>query len=268
MTLELDRLAPLPIRCKSYPGETARSFSTRLLARNNVSFEVEHDSLKERHIIDGPLSDDQWLAIWRRLGGLHHSAFTAPQYTSLGEWVTARRLCAQCSAGETVSVYSPATGLICLRHRRWMDRCDLPVTQSHVQAEATFRKRLATLGFTHDGPEMRFALVCAGRTAPFPSIHTRDVLTLAHRSALLYPLQVKIAHWIWCEVIPNAAPELPDTAVLERLLEARLEPLQGEAEPWRVSPLIAQLLIEVADLEISGPRNFGRLHPILHWLSR
>lgn len=264
--VDLTRIRPLPIKCRLHDGENARSYAFRLCNMNGIEPNVIRDFLIETGALDARAWRADTLSIWRRLGDLDERAFITPQVTALDEWVHDRRLCRQCCAGWLANGRLPQVGLICLRHRNWLD--DLPGSptpnRDQLAAEKRYRRSLAPLGMTFDGPEMTFSLVCAGRVAASTTIAAE--VRSAPRVMLnrvLYPIQVQIAAWLWTRLLGTG--HAPPQWSLDRVsveLTSLLKLLDRD-HSWRASPLVRTLMKEASQLHVLNPATFGRLHPAL-----
>lgn len=264
--VDLTRIRPLPLKCRLHNGENARSYASRLCNVNGIEPNVIRDFLIETGALDARAWSANTLSIWRRLGDLDERAFTTPHVTAIDEWVNDRQLCRRCCAGSLAYGRLPHVGLICVRHDNWLN--DLPGSlkphSDQLAAEKRFRRRLAPLGMTFDGPEMTFSLVCAGRIAASTRIASEVRSTpRAMLNRVLYPIQVQIAAWLWTRLM--GAGRAPTQWSLDRVsveLDLLLN-LTDRDHTLRVSPLVRTLLKESSKLQVLEPATFGRLHPTL-----
>lgn len=184
----LSTIPRLPVACRVFDGENCRSLSGRLLAANGVSRAVLEDYLAYRYGVELSSAAVDHLEVWRHLGGLDRRAFSTAPVTPGGEWVTDRRLCLRCCAGQDASGRAPTVGRICLRHRLWLPNPRVKVASPvHLAAERDFRRRLSSHGVTFDGPWMRAGLELAAILNPLGSPATAEAL---------YPVQVRAAAWL------------------------------------------------------------------------
>ncbi|MBS4729861.1 hypothetical protein MSM1_19965 [Mycobacterium sp. SM1] len=103
------------------------------------------------------------MEVWRQLGNLHPSAFTAPTKIN-GDPVTDRRLCLQCTQGNAAIGRLPHAGLVYLQHKRWIGsspQVDLHTYVAALTAERHFRNHLAARGVLFDSFAMELGKVCA-----------------------------------------------------------------------------------------------------------
>lgn len=193
-------IRPLPVPTRPFDGENLNSYAARHTRRNATTIDHIERALRQ----DGTManttmrSPPERLNAWRQLGRLHSSAFTTLGSIH-GQPVLERPLCLRCTNGEAAIGRLPATGWVCIRHRRWIkaQQCDIRALPELLAAERHFRRVLAPRGVLADAPAMRLARDCAGVDIKL------DVLTQRAERAgtditdmLLYPETVKIARLI------------------------------------------------------------------------
>jgi hypothetical protein len=158
------RLQPLPVPTRVYGGEGVVSYSHRHAARNHSQPGEIETGLRERGIrLRKAHSAAERVDVWRQLGNLYQSAFTAPTKMN-GDPVTDRRLCLRCTQGNPAIGRLPHVGLICLRHKRWIGsspQVDLHAYVAALTAERHFRNHLAARGVLFDSFAMELGRACA-----------------------------------------------------------------------------------------------------------
>lgn len=210
-------IQPLPVPTRLFGGESLNSYAARHTRRNATTIDALERALRQdRAVANTTLrSHPERLNAWRQLGQLHSSAFTTP-ISIRGQHVLERPLCLQCTRGEAAIGRLPATGWICVRHRRWIkaQQRDIRALPELLAAERHFRRVLIPRRVLADAPAMRLAKDCAGVGIKL------DVLTQRAEQAgtdnpdiLLYPETVKIARLITSPAIqarladPDRSPD-------------------------------------------------------------
>lgn len=229
------RLQPLPVPTRAYNGEGIDSYSRRHAQRNHTSAEDIEKALREHGVLTTRARQaPERLEAWRQLGNLHPSAFTGRGPAS------DRAICHRCTGGNRARGRTPGTGLVCIRHRRWLGepQADIRHIPTLLTAERQFRKHLAGRGITTDSYAMTLGRECAilgiGRTALQARAQRAGT---PDQSILLYPEQVALARLLTrprfietaCE--PDTDGRLRHRAVERAVLH--ILPETGQAEPWR-----------------------------------
>jgi hypothetical protein len=240
------------------------SYARRASERNHSDVQSVEAALRERGLMvsKGRSAPDR-LAAWRHLGRLHESAFTIPQYIA-ENWVSDRQLCLKCARGNAAHGRSPRVGLVCVRHKRWLEgqQIDLHRFPPALAAERHFRNRLATRGVPFDAPVMvvaRDAVLAA--IGPSEVERRRRASMIQRTQILVYPEQVALARLLAQPFFVTVIAE-PDVkgdvryAHLVRGVQACI-PVSEDAEPWRAVNRIWQVASRLC-WEIRDARLVGR----------
>lgn len=241
------RLQPLPVPTRVYGGEGIVSYSHRHAARNQSPPGEIETGLRERGIrVRKAHSAAERVDVWRQLGNLHTSAFTAPTKID-GDPVTDRRLCLQCTQGNPAIGRLPRVGLVCLRHKRWLassPQIDLCAFVAALTAERHFRNHLAARGVLFDSFAMELAKACANPVfVGVEEIERRrqqsDIETV---DALIYPEQIKFARMLtsptFLEYVTNPAHLADDRRARITREVTKILPAWDDSESWRVTERI------------------------------
>lgn len=230
-------IEPLPVPTRVFHGEIVTSYARRHAANN---FTTERDvQASVRHRGDGPTELE---ALWRQLGGLHHTAFTVPSHLG-GTPVTERPLCLRCTRGHPARGRLPEVGFVCLRHRRWIGegtQTDLASGFAEVLgAERRFRRLLVPRGVMIAS----LAMTAAGEAA-------REAVggegTLGAIRA--YPEQIRVATVLSDTPLmwQVTDPELPATDRTEQLKAAigKVTTLRDRSAQWRLHARLSHTLAD------------------------
>jgi hypothetical protein len=241
------RLQPLPVPTRVYGGEGVVSYSHRHAARNHSQPGEIETGLRERGIrLRKAHSAAERVDVWRQLGNLYQSAFTAPTKMN-GDPVTDRRLCLRCTQGNPAIGRLPHVGLICLRHKRWIGsspQVDLHAYVAALTAERHFRNHLAARGVLFDSFAMELGRACANPVfIGIQEIERRrqqtDIETVA---ALVYPEQIKFARMLtsppFLEYVTDPSREARDRRARITCEAAKILPVWDDSESWRVTERI------------------------------
>lgn len=192
-------------------------------------------------------------AVWRALGDLNLRAFSQPQVVE-GNWVVTRSLCLRCSKDDLASGMLPEVGLVCLKHRRWIEgpEQDLAVFREALAAERKYRTHLAPQGAVVESPVMLLAeesaLVGISRAT---LVERQSRLERDHPASLLvYPETVRLARLLTRTsfldaVLGEAAPRWK-RAMVEREVRAIL-PDAVDAENWRALARVWAMVLDLQD---------------------
>jgi hypothetical protein len=240
-------LQPLPVPTRVYGGEGVVSYSHRHAARNHSQPGEIETGLRERGIrLRRAHSAVERVDVWRQLGNLDPSAFTAPTKIN-GDPVTDRRLCLRCTQGNPAIGRLPHVGLVCLRHKRWIGsspQVDLHAYVAALTAERHFRNHLAARGVLFDSFAMELGRACANSVfIGIQEIERRrqqaGIVTIA---ALVYPEQVKFAGMLtsplFLEYVTDPAREASDRRAQITREAMKIIPAWDDSESWRVAERI------------------------------
>jgi hypothetical protein len=235
-------LHSLPVPTRVYGGEGVVSYSYRHAARNHSQAADIEVGVRERGIrLRKGHSAPERLDVWRQLGNLHPSAFTTPSRIA-GDPVKDRRLCLRCTCGDPAVGRLPHVGLVCLRHKRWLDspQIDLHTYVAALSAERHFRNHLAVHGVLFDSFAMELGRACAhpvfiGSDEIERRMQQTGIDTVA---ALVYPEQVKFARMLtsrmFIEYVSDPAREARDRNARITREVANILPVWDDSESWRV----------------------------------
>ncbi|BBY08936.1 hypothetical protein [Mycobacterium noviomagense] len=193
------KLKPLPIRTKIYAGETVDSFAHRASVQNHTTVKAVETALVD----SGDLKSRARSAhgrpeAWRQLGLLRADAFCAP--TTLEDNVIhERNLCLHCTRGEVAVGRIPGTGMVCLRHRRWVGQPQLDIRDYRpaLSAERRFRALFRSRGLVFDCTAMMIGLETAVVALGGDELERRRTTTgIPAIEALAYREQVAIAQML------------------------------------------------------------------------
>jgi hypothetical protein len=241
------RLQPLPVPTRVYGGEGVVSYSRRHAARNHSRAGEIEIGVRERGIRLGrghsaPERND----VWRQIGNLHPSAFTAPTKIN-GDPVTDRRLCLHCTQGNPAIGRLPHVGLVCLRHKRWIGsspQVDLHAFVAALTAERHFRNHLSARGVLFDSFAMELGSACANPV--FIGVQEiqrrRQQAGVDTVAALVYPEQIKFARMLtsstFLEYVTDPASDASSRRERITCEAAKILPVWDDSESWRVTERI------------------------------
>lgn len=236
-------ITPLPVRTRTFHGESLDSYTRRHAARNFCNPSDIDRALRERGVIKSKnRRDPERLQAWRELGGLRTNSFTSPDYV-LDQEVTERLLCLRCTRGEPARGRLTGIGLVCVKHRRWLGspQTDLHSYSPALTAERHFRSRLAARDILHDSLPMLIARECVSPAIVGASeIEVRrDRFGIETVGALTYPEQVRIARLLCSPVFLGKVTDPDADATQRSSLVARevekIVPARDDADPWRAT---------------------------------
>lgn len=236
-------IAPLPVRTRLYHGENLDSYARRHAARNFCLPSDVDRALLEHGVVrsKGRRNPDR-IQAWRDLGALPADAFSTPAHV-LDQEVTERALCTRCTNGDNARGALTTTGLVCIRHRRWIGspQIDLQGYYPALSAERYFRRHLARRDVLHDSLPMLIGRECASVVIIGASEidRRRSEFGIENDEALTYPEQVKIARLLCSPGFLSAATD-PDTEAAQRsrLVAREVEkiiPAREDADTWRAT---------------------------------
>lgn len=241
---------PLPVGVKRFEYESMDSFIRRLAEANGADVHVVETWLIQQGSLSPFFDREHWFQVWLHLAGDlqagPHQVFSsaAGAATSLG---VDRPLCRRCSHGEYASGDLTRLGLVCLRHRVWIDPHDgVHADDESIRAERRFRKNLMKRNLSLWSPEMRFArrLVLLTVTPAWIGAHRASNGRHSAYSAV-YAAQVTIAIDLF---------ERDELATLASIVGAhglvlctewirkRIDRLSVADEPWRAGAVLSQLV--------------------------
>lgn len=241
---------PLPVPTRIYGGEGVVSYSHRHAARNHSQASHIEAGVREHGIRLGRArkghSAPERLDVWRQLGNLHPSAFTAPTRIN-GDPVSDRQLCLRCTRGDPATGRLPHVGLVCLRHKRWLGSSPqicLHTYTAALAAERHFRNRLAVRGVLFDSYAMELGRECANPLF----IGTQEIERRRQQTgidtvaALVYPEQVRFARMLtsptFLEHVTDPAREALDRHARVAQEVTKILPVWDDTESWRVTERI------------------------------
>lgn len=265
---------PLPAPTRALAGESVASYAQRHAANNfTTPRDVEHSAREHGFRLGTSLQSEERKALWRQLGALHASAFTAP--TAVHEVrLSERLLCARCSGGLRASGRLPDVGAVCLRHRRWLgggDQVDVSDRPDLLEAEKTFRRSLAGRGVVLDAPVMALTAEAARAAVAASAADSGESFNL---DMAIYPVQVRLA-----ALLANGPLMEPITApgsdegerdrVLREAVMAAL-PSGDRVEGWRaltrVSAIVELILKDRINADIRSEPPSDRYGLLRLWL--
>ena len=256
-------IRPLPVRLKRSHGESTDSYIRRVARANGTTASTVGIWLREAGIVPRTITRATWYQIWTCLTG-----DTQPSQDAAIVGGLDRALCMRCSRGATASGKMPRSGLICLRHRCWIDSHDgSAVVGDELRAEREFRTKLAPMGVRIESAHMLFALRLVAL-----AVNPRWVADSARRGsgrtlhAQLFVPQVAVAVSLFAhdELAAMARAELDlSLAVGEEWVRKRIQRLTVDEELWRAASLLRTCVQEIID---HGPRL--DLNQLLYRLSR
>lgn len=246
LPIQLDALNPLPIRLKRVHHESMDSYIRRVANANGTTATTVGIWLHETGVLPKTISRATWHQAWDRLSGEGCLEYEARRPGTIPD----RALCRFCARGVSASGQLPRWGLVCLRHRCWIDPHDGgAATRAELKAERHFRTELARRDLHMESARMEFALrLVALAVSPR---WLRD--NAAHGSAQtlraqLFAPQVKIAVDLFAsdELVTMARTEpAPGLVVLEKWIKERIENLGLSGEPWRAAGLMSSIVQEI-----------------------
>lgn len=237
-------LNPLPIPTRVYHGESVLSYALRLAQRNHsdvtgIELALRNSGMALPH--HRRLSPER-IALWRELGGLNSRVFTTPTVIH-GEPVTERSLCLHCAQGHAAVGRLPHVGLVCLRHKRWLElpQRDLHTYRPAVIAEQHYRTQLVPRGICFDSFPMELGLLCASPAfLGAAEIQRRSETSgISNTRILIYPEQIKFVRLITQRAFLQHVtdPQQPGRQRRDRVAQEVLKivPPRDDSENWRAT---------------------------------
>lgn len=263
MTFGHESIQPMPVRIKRVHCESTDSYIRRVAHANGTTASTVGIWLHEAGIVPRTISRATWYRTWSYLADdIQSGRFAAPT------GALDRTLCRRCSRGASASGQMPRFGLICLRHRCWIDPCDGSLaTREELRSEREFRTKLAPIGVHIESAHMQFALRLVAL-----AVSPRWVADSAQRGSgrtlqsQLFVPQVAVAVDLFAhnELVAMAQAELGlSLAVGEEWVKERIQRFRVGEEPWRAAALLQTTVQEIVDY---GPRL--NLSQLLYRLSR
>lgn len=241
---------PLPVGVKRFEYESMDSFIRRLAAANGADVRVVETWLIQQGSLSPVFDREHWFQVWLHLAGNlqngPHQVLPVASGAATAPGVD-RPLCRRCSHGDYASGDLTRLGLVCLRHRVWIDPHDgVHADEESIRAERRFRKNLMKRNLSLWSPEMRFArrLVLLTVTPAWMEAHRGSHGRLSAYSAA-YAAQVAIAVDLFERHELAALASDPGAHSLVGCtdwLRKRIDRLSAADEPWRAGAVLSQLI--------------------------
>lgn len=233
-------IQPLPVHVPAFHGEVVPSYAPRAAAANASNVKDTEDVERARGTLVGKGRDTpSRRALWRTLGRLPETAFTAPQ-TVAGNWVVERPLCEVCTAPDTAWGRLWDVGYACAEHAVWLPsgtRVDAPWL---CAAEATWRTALTPRGVMFDCPAARLGFEAAQVGIARSTLESRSAATgldpAGDWEPLVYPEAVALIDALTRpEFADTHTSDLPGRDRRAQVVQAVHEVLPDveDAETWR-----------------------------------
>lgn len=263
-------IGPLPVRRKRFAHESADSYIRRLAAANGTTALTVRRWLVEQRILAPVFDVDDWLRVWADLAGR-----STPQRRECNAAPRAaeRALCMRCTRGEDASGQLGGLGLICLKHRVWIDPRDGSAADpASATAERRFRTVLAATGVELHSVQMRFAqrLVALAVTPRWVSARHASLRTRSLPAAL-YSSQVEIA----CALFVRdglreiaCGEEKGDLVPCTEWIAAHIDRLSPVDEPWRAGALLSHAAHTCAQINAHAELSHSAVADVLERLAR
>lgn len=265
-----EHLSPLPVRLRRFAYESMDSYIRRSVRANGITVDVVRQWLIQQGALIPDVDQDGWYSAWYALGALHQRRSRSRTNVPV---VAERQLCTRCTHGEYASGPLAQYGLVCLKHRCWIDPRDGGnVDGDSLAAEKLFRRELVSQGFTLESPEMRFTLRLTRLAVDqrWFDVQLRNRGTQSAAGALFVP-QVTLAAALF---VGDGLTTLSGAPVGERLLPCtqwiaqHVDGISSNGEPWRAGALLSHLILEYQRIEVVPDSRGGTHTDVLQRLSR
>lgn len=245
--MALERLRELPIRTRRFHRESPSSFIRRAAATNGLTIAVVAAWSTQQGYF-AARDRDEWLSLWSALSGTN---LRASDHERAGAHVADRPLCLRCTRGISASGNYADWGLVCLRHRVWIDPDDgRLVGHEDLVAERGFRHAATQFAITVQGSEMRLALRIAAALGGRRYVDGRVGATSV--PAKLFPLQVAIA--VALTSMDVTSPPDPGLEASMDWIRCHVPPTAVGDEPWRAAAIVSELFRALGKVENRSER--------------